>query len=343
MKILIILPPHQPSGGNWTYAGRLQRGLKPYDIDITLKPLDQVEESDYPNYDIIHSYNAYATGRHIAPIVKRHNIPLVLTMTGTDVNEHLQHPETRPSMVEVVDYASRIVFLTEQAKNNLAEVYPGAAEKSRVVNLGVDLPPGKGKTRSDFGLGDDEFIFLLVAGIRPVKRPLDAFAPLARLNQMHADVRFILAGPVLDDNTYGEVETAFQDSLHARYIGRVPYEEIADLYRAADVVLNTSSSEGLSHALLEAMSLGKPILASHVPGNRDLIQDGVNGFLYRNADEFVEKGDLLYSNQDVIANVSEGAVRTVQEHFSLERELEAFCEMYQSVLGKTGPCLSGRS
>ncbi|HEU4963428.1 MAG TPA: glycosyltransferase [Bacilli bacterium] len=340
MKILIILPPNQPSGGNWTYAGRLQRGLRPFGIDITLKPLDQVTDADYQAADIIHSYNAYATGRHIAPLARQYGKPLVLTMTGTDVNEHLQHPETRPSMVEVVDYAKRIVFLTEKAKENLAEIYPGAADKSIVINLGVDMPQGVGKKRHDFGLGDDEFIFLLVAGIRPVKRPLNAFAPLARVHQVHPNVRFILAGPVLDDNTYGQVETAFQDSLHARYIGKVPYEEIADLYRCADVVMNTSSSEGLSHALLEAMSLGKPILASHVPGNRDLIEDGVNGFLYHDDDELVAKAELLYTDQDAITRVGEGARQTIQEQFSLERELAAFRDMYNSLVSTD--CLSGR-
>ncbi|MCX7570553.1 glycosyltransferase [Tumebacillus sp. DT12] len=336
MKILIVLPPNQPSGGNWTYSGRLQRGLAPYGIQITRKAFESVSEADYAAADLIHSYNAYATGRHIAPIAKRLGKPFVVTMTGTDVNEHLTNPDTRPSMVEAVEYASRIVFLTEDARQRLAAAYPGSESKSLVVNLGIDLPPRKGKTRADFGFGEEEFIFLLVAGIRPVKRPLDALEPLARVHELHPNVRFVVAGQNLDEKTYAEVQEAFaRYSGFARYIGAVDYSEIPDLYQAVDVAMNTSSSEGLSHALLEAMSLGKPVLASHVPGNRDLIDDGVNGYLYRDGSELTEKALLLVKDADSRERVAAGGLATIREHFSLARELQTFKEMYESVMAPT--------
>lgn len=335
MNILIVLPPNMPSGGNWTYSGRLQRGLAPQGIHITRLALDQVQPKDYEAADIIHSYNAYLTGRHLAPLAKRYRKPMVLTMTGTDVNEHLKNPETRPSMVEAVEYASAIVCLTEAAVEHLAEVYPAASGKARTINLGIDLPRGIGKTRADFGLSDDEFVFLLVAGIRPVKRPLDALEPLARVHQQHPQVRFVLAGQKLDEKTYADMQEQFaKHTDFARYLGTVPYEEIADLYRAADVVMNTSSSEGLSHALLEAMSLGRAILASNVPGNYDLIQEGQNGYLYRDGDELVEKATLLCTDEQALIKASEGALHTIEEHFSLKRELEAFHEMYHAVYSK---------
>jgi glycosyltransferase involved in cell wall biosynthesis len=288
-------------------------------------------------HDIIHSFNAYITGRHMAPIAKRLGKPLVLTMTGTDVNEHLKNPETRPSMVEVVDYASRIVLLTADAGERLAAQYPSAGAKSQVINLGIDLPAGKGKTRADFGFGDDEFIFLLVAGIRGVKRPLDALAPLSRVHEQYPQVKFVVAGSVLDDELFRHLQESFAATDFARYIGEFPYEEVSDLYRAGDVVMNTSSSEGLSHALLEAMSLGRPIFASNVPGNRDLIQDGVNGFLYASEDEFVEKATLLYTDAAVRDRVKKGALHTIEEHYSATKEREAFLKLYQEVL-QANPC-----
>jgi glycosyltransferase involved in cell wall biosynthesis len=307
--------------------------LEPQGIHIKRLALDHVQPEDYEAADIIHSYNAYITGRHVAPIAKQYQKPLVLTMTGTDVNEHLQHPETRPSMVEAVEYASAIVCLTQAAADNLAEVYPAAGGKATTINLGIDLPQGSGKTRADYGLEDDEFVFLLVAGIRPVKRPLDALEPLARVHQQFPQVRFVLAGQKLDERSYAEMQEQFaKHADFARYLGAVPYEEIADLYRAADVVMNTSSSEGLSHALLEAMSLGRAILASNVPGNRDLIQDGENGFLYADGDELVEKATTLYTDKQSLVKVSEGALETIRLHYSLERELEAFRTMYHGVL-----------
>jgi L-malate glycosyltransferase len=340
MNILIVLPANNPSGGNWTYSGRLQRGLAPHGIDIVRKAFDAVTEADYAAADIIHSYNAYLTGRHIAPIAKRLGKPFVVTMTGTDVNEHLAHPETRPSMVEAVEYARRIIFLTEDAKARLATVYPDAASKSQVVNLGIDLPQPQGRTRADFGIGEDEFVFLLVAGVRPVKRPLDALLPLADVYKKHGNVRFLLAGEALDMKLLSDVQGKIAEHAEfARYIGGIPYELIPDLYNLVDVAMNTSSSEGLSHALLEAMSLGKPLLASNVPGNRDLIEDGENGFLYKDHAEFVEKALLLREDDDLRRHVSEGALETIRQHYSLERELAAFREMYETV-ARPSSCIS---
>ncbi len=337
MKILIVLPPNLPSGGNWTYSGRLKRNLLPYGIQITIKPLDRVNSADYEAADIIHSYNAYATGRHIVQEAQRLEKPMVLTMTGTDVNEHLGHPDTTDSMAEAVDYASAIVFLTDDAKERLATLRPTAAEKSHVINLGVDLPEGVGKTRADFHFSDDEFLFLLVAGLRPVKRPLDAFSGLKKVHEQHPHVRFVLVGPVLDEKVGQQVESAFAKSEFARYLGSVPYEEIADLYRAADVVMNTSSSEGLSHALLEAMSIGKPVLASNVPGNRDLIQDGENGFLYAEEQELVQKATQLVTDAAVRDKLSKGSLATIAERFSLALERDTFLALYRNVCKRT-PC-----
>jgi len=331
MNILIVLPPGMPSGGNWTYSGRLQRGLEPNGICITRKALDQVEAGDYEAADIIHSYNAYITGRHIAPIAKRLGKPFVLTMTGTDVNEHLIHPESAPSMREAVEYAARIVFLTENARERLTEMFPATALKSIVVNLGIDLPPGSGKTRADFGIEEDAFVFLLVAGIRGVKRPLFAYEGLRRVHAVHPQVRFLIAGSVIDEGLFDELQRTLEDSPFASYLGEVPYDDIRDLYLAADAAMNTSSSEGLSHALLEAMSVGRPVLATNVPGNRDLIEEDVNGLLFHDDDELEVQAARLVTDGSLRDRLSAGATATIEENFSLRRELKTFFELYTSV------------
>lgn len=338
MKILIVLPPGMPTGGNWTYSGRLQRGLSPRGICITRKAMDDVTGSDFESADIIHSYNAYVTGRHLAPVAKQVNKPLVLTMTGTDVNEHLTNPETAPSMLEAVEYASKIVFLTDTARERLSEMFPNTATKSQVVNLGIDLPPSVGKTRADYGFTDDEFVFLLVAGLRGVKRPLHAFHGLLRVYEQHPQVRFALAGSELDPTWSAAVQEAVANHPNfARYLGPIPYEEMRDLFAASNVAMNTSSSEGLSHALLEAMSVGRPVLATDVPGNFDLIQDGVNGFLFASDDELVDKATRLVTDPALLDRLVQGGHDTIEQHFSLARELDAFHDLYTSIMAKR-PC-----
>ena len=332
MNVLIVLPINQPLGGNWTYSERLQRGLQPFGFRITRKAIDQVNKQDYQEATIVHCYNAYTTGRHVVEVAKALNKPLVLTITGTDVNEYLNHPVTSLHMTEVIEYASRIIFLNKDAKKKLCDVFPGVEGKCCMVNIGIDLPNGVGKKRTDYGFQKEEFIFLLVAGIRPVKRPLDAVEPMKRLRRQYRHIRYVLAGPILDEKLFQEIKREFQKLPFAQYMGPVPHIEISDLYRAVDVVLNTSSSEGVSQSLLEAMLLGKPILASNVPGNCSLIQDGINGFLYCNADQFVQYAELLVGDEKLRTNMGQQALKTINYQYSPKDELDSFRMMYELVL-----------
>lgn len=332
MNVLIVLPSNQPLGGNWTYAERLRRGLQQFGIRITCKAFDQVDRQDYQEATIVHCYNAYATGCHVVDIAKPLNKPLVVTITGTDVNEYLNHPVARRQMKEVIEYASRIVFLNKESKKKLYEVFSNIEEKGSLVDIGIDLPRRIGKQRTEFGFQKEEFIFLLVAGIRSVKRPLAAIEPMKRVYRKYPHVRFALAGPILDEKLFQEVQCAFQHIPFARYIGSIPHMEMTDLYNAVDVALNTSSSEGVSQALLEAMLLGKPILASNVPGNRSLIQDGINGFLYSNEDQFVHLSELLIKDENLRANMGQQAIKTINSHYSLKNELDSFRKLYEQVL-----------
>lgn len=331
MNILLLLPPKQPSsGGNVTYSHRLKRGLAPRGIQIHIHMVDQISEREIAKADLVHVYNAYRTGRIVLPTLKRLRKPMILTITGTDINEYFFRPDSHAIMLEVLRYARNIVLLTETARQELINALPEAKDKAVVINLGVDLPQGVHKTRRDFGFGEDEFIFLLPAGIRPVKDPLAAVAPLQRLHAEFPHIRFALAGPCMDEELCAEVRRLSEANPWISYLGEVPHKVMPSLMQLADVVMNTSKSEGLSHALLEAMSLGKAVLASRVPGNTDLIQDDVNGLLFSHGEECSTKARRLILDQELRLRLGREAKRTVEKNYSLLRELNQFQQLYEN-------------
>ncbi|WP_018132650.1 glycosyltransferase [Effusibacillus pohliae] len=333
MNVLIVLPPNQPrSGGNVTYSNRIKKGLAPHGIHVEIRPLDHVRQQDFQQADIIHAFNAFRTGRFVLPTVKQMKKPMILTITGTDINEYMTKEETRDTTYSVVDYASRIILLTESSRRELLKLVPVAEPKSFVVHLGIDLPQGSCKQRADFGLAADDFVFLLPAGIRPVKNPLAAYEPLRRLQECHPAVRFAVAGPAMDPDLFAEFKKRMDAADWAIYLGEVDHGDMPALLRSSDVVLNTSKSEGLSHALLEAMSLGKPVIASRVPGNIDLIRDGENGFLFSHQDEFIEKATLYIEDPQLRQRLANAGRRWVQERYSTTREIEMFKQIYNDVM-----------
>lgn len=64
-----------------------------------------------------------------------------------------------------------------------------------------------------------------------------------------------------------------------KYVGTIPYEKLHLAYQGADIFVLTSESEGMPCAVLEAMGCGLPIVTTDVPGNQEIVHEGVNGFL----------------------------------------------------------------
>lgn len=64
-----------------------------------------------------------------------------------------------------------------------------------------------------------------------------------------------------------------------KYVGTIPYQKLHLAYQSADIFVLTSESEGMPCATLEAMGCGLPIVTTDIPGNREIIREGENGFL----------------------------------------------------------------
>ncbi|MBI5201390.1 MAG: glycosyltransferase family 4 protein [Elusimicrobia bacterium] len=145
---------------------------------------------------------------------------------------------------------------------------PSAEEKAR-LRIDLRMPPG--------------LCFLYVGRLAPEKR-LDLFVEeLGRaLKEAPAEAYAVLVGkgdlePMLR-------EVAMASGLKGRVRFMPPTPEIMQLYRAADVFVLPSISEGLSNALLEAMASGLAVLASRVGGSAEAIVDGGSGFLFEPQD-----------------------------------------------------------
>ena len=96
--------------------------------------------------------------------------------------------------------------------------------------------------------------------------------------------------------------------------------DVTPFYRAADVFVLPSVSEGMSNALLEAMSYGLLVLASDIPENRSVIEHGKDGVLFRqgDAEDLARKLESLLDNADGSAQrLARAARETAQRRFSV--------------------------
>jgi glycosyltransferase involved in cell wall biosynthesis len=115
----------------------------------------------------------------------------------------------------------------------------------------------------------------------------------------------------------------------------IPFtSEVRPLYDLLELVLLPSRIEGLSQALLEAMALGKPVIASAAGGNRDLITNGVNGVLVDPLDPpaWSQAMGQVLGYPAIATRLGEAARYTARHTYSLEHTVQHTGELYGSIV-----------
>jgi glycosyltransferase involved in cell wall biosynthesis len=111
-------------------------------------------------------------------------------------------------------------------------------------------------------------------------------------------------------------------------------DDVEEILAGSDMAVNTSDSEGLSNSIMEAMRAAIPVVASDVPGNRELIKSGINGLLF-NAGDF---NDLSEKILTILLDPERGAImgqtnaEIIKNSYSIEKMTNDFERLYLSVI-----------
>jgi D-inositol-3-phosphate glycosyltransferase len=251
-------------------------------------------------YDAIHSHY-WISGKVAMPAAKELGIPLVHTMhTMARVkNLNLAEGETPEPMIrvqgetQVVAAANALVANTDAEAASLVSLYDACPDIVHVVSPGVDLytfTPGQGRSaaREYVGLPKDALVVSFVGRIQPHKGPevliratseLVKHSPLLR----HKLIVNIIGGAsganTEEVDRLKELATWLAIDDVVRFSPPVPRADLAQWYRAADLVVVPSYSESFGLVALEAQACGTPVVATAVGGLRTAVADGISGVL----------------------------------------------------------------
>lgn len=338
MHIALICPfSSGPGRGNITTVRRIASNLPAAGCRITQVNLDEVSEesccaaldTDHP--DLLHAFHAYHAGPAAWRLSRHFNVPYLITITGSDLFDPslCSAPETQLAIAD----AAALTCFDPQVAQRLAEKFPQTADRISVIPQGVvPLPQEKPYPRSE-----DDFLILLPAALRPVKGIIEAIAALTPLAQEFPTLRLLVAGGALDPNYAGDVSTIAASLPWVQLLGNIPYQQMGALYAAADLVLNSSLFEGgMANTLLEAMIMGKPVLARNILGNRSLIRHGETGWLF-NDDEQLRQLVRRLSDPDLRTKIGTTGRDYVQKHCSPLTEAHRYAALYRHILAKAAP------
>jgi glycosyltransferase involved in cell wall biosynthesis len=145
----------------------------------------------------------------------------------------------------------------------------------------------------------------------------------------HPGLELVYVGPILEPAAGEALVRTLPSYPWARHLGAVPHNRMPALLELADVVLNCSTAEGgMANSVLEALSLGRAVLAADIPGNRSLVEDGVTGLLFGSPEEMTAKADRLLNDPDFRARLGQAGRERVSARFGRDREIDGYLAAY---------------
>lgn len=289
--LLVTAEPEGLVSGNNTTIERFERRLRARGLEVLLARLPSlgtgaglldVARRFAP--EVVHALHARHAGPAAAAVSRGLGAPLVVTSGGTDIDQDAYDPARLAIVRDVLSHA-RVLLVTHPAAERTATGLGLPLSVLRIPKGAEPPPPRPPPDPARFGVEDDEILFVLPAGVRPVKNNRFPIGPLARLHAEGLPVRLLYAGPVRDGTYAAELRADLEKHPFATWPGTFVGHEREVLYASADVLLNVSHSEGGANAILEAMARGCAILGGSIPGNEVFLRaDGRRpeaGLLYR--------------------------------------------------------------
>lgn len=280
--------------------------------------------------EIIHCWDNIAA-MHFAPISRLKGIPFINSMIST-----------APSRLSIFSklywqYAISYPFSNILLTNSKAGLWSFRvpAKKGRFIHNGFDMNRNltlvdKNEIRKKFNI-ETKHVVGMTASFS-VKKDYETFVGAAQeFLKKERNITFVAIG---DGPKLKEIKALIEpgNEENFRFLGRQrDVESIANIF---DIGVLTTFTEGISNALMEFMSLSKPVIATDGGGTNELVLEKETGYLIDqgNQSQLVHKFDLLLSNPGLALMMGSKGKKRIEENFSMDCMVQDTYKLYKELL-----------
>lgn len=340
MRIALISPYTLPNKrGNAFTAERIKNGLLDKGFSVSLFNAFENSCQDTTNFspDIIHCFHATRPWKCISELYQQISPPLVVTLTGTDYDDKHNGTSSTSVFTNMVNMASAIILFHDRFKDRLVKELSIPEKKIHIIPQSVDIRNpaiDDNEVRKKYGFKKDDILVLMAGGIRKIKNLEYAVQALHEIENIHPDVKLLMAGPVIEQDVADKFFTSASKLKCFSYLGELDQNDLRSLMHASDIFLNTSITEGMSGAIQEAMAETVPIVATDIIGNESLIDDSQNGFLVPldQPDILTDRLCTLISDRRLRIRMGTEGRQKIKQYFSPEKEIEQHIALYRKLI-----------
>lgn len=232
----------------------------------------------------------------------------------------------------------KIVALTNEEKKDYIKFRIANEDKFDVIYSGIELNKFKElpfnenqNFKRELGIPENYLVVGTVGRLVPVKGPEFLIEAAKYIISKYPEVFFIFTGDgPLEQNLERQ---AFKSGIKDNIIFLGWRNDIAGIISVYDIFALPSLNEGMGRVLVEAMALGKPIVASNVGGIPDLVTHGKNGFLVppKNPEKLAKYIQILIGDKEKRKKMGQAGKEMVK-NFSKEKMVEKIANLYEELL-----------
>ncbi|GGH32145.1 glycosyltransferase family 4 protein [Paenibacillus segetis] len=280
----------------------------PFKLDNLRAYIELKKIIDKNEYDIIHCHTPMGgvLTRLAARKARRRGTKVIYTahgfhfFTGASSINWLVYYPVEKMLSRYTDY---LITMNEEDYTRVLRRHFKAKNITFVHGVGIDFDKfrpvsaeEKRQLRSAYQIGQDKFVLIYAAELSKRKNQSLLFEVVRQLKQHIPNLQLLLAGQ-------GDLEEYYKKMTHemdltdtVTFLGH--RKDMDKIYSLADIAVSSSTQEGLPVNIMEAIASGLPVVATNVRGNRDLVEEGVHGFLIGLNDQnaFVKRVLELYAS-----------------------------------------------
>jgi 1,2-diacylglycerol 3-alpha-glucosyltransferase len=211
----------------------------------------------------------------------------------------------------------------------------GLVDKFTVIPTGIDITPYKKADgtalRSQWNWADDKVI-ISAGRLAEEKNWTTLLRGFALAQKKQPNIRLVLLGDGPQADALRQLTGELEITDRVMFAGKVPFNEVPDYLKAADIFSFASLTETQGLVTLEAMAAGLPVVAVDAAGTKDILEDGKQGFLVQNDPEALANGIVnLLENPGLTSKFKTAALRTSRV-FDNQRLARKMLKVYEQAI-----------
>jgi glycosyltransferase involved in cell wall biosynthesis len=285
-------------------------------------------------YDLSHSFFTVPCGAVSLFLKCQNKLPYIVSLRGSDVPGYnarfsLLYKIIIPLVKLIWKEAGAVIANSEGLKDLARKT--SAGQKIEIIHNGIDVfdfvPKNEKRPQNKFIITTGASRITARKGLNYL---LEALPELVAKNQ---SLYLKIMGDGDEKENLEKLAKELQMEKYVEFIGRVPRENTAPFYQEASLFVLPSLNEGMSNAMLEALASGLPLVATDTGGTRELLQNGINGFIVeaKNSQDLKEKIKKIADNPELQRTMGEESRKKAME-MSWKKIAREYKDLYYSSL-----------